>query len=416
MLIYLLFCFAIYSLWSLITPFNGSPDEYMRWDLLKYMTEHWALPHVDEPTIRNQLWGFSYASLPYISQILGALFFRIARYFALSPHALLYAARLPSVLFSVGTVFFTYKIGQKLFSEKAARLLTIMVSMWPEYAMIASYINNDSFALFTVSIITYSWICGIQSNWNWRSCILLAVGVGLCLLSYYIAFGFILLSAILWFWSVLSRQENREASKPFLKKAVFMLVIVIGIAGWWYIRNAYIYNGDFLGLNTRYALGEKYAIEELKPSNRNTYLNHGKSVVDMLRETPWVRITLKSFIAVFGYMNIEVNSKVYEFYAALVAIGIIGAAARAVKWICCRKKQDKLDTFYAFIILSIPIPVILSIIHSYSTDFQPQGRYFLQMFKDSDGVPERGLSAYSDSEMREFCDILRSYDIDVEIR
>ena len=42
--------------------------------------------------------------------------------------------------------------------------------------------------------------------------------------------------------------------------------------------------------------------------------------------------------------------------------------------------------------------------------------YFLQSFKDSDGVPQRNLTAYSSSDMKKFCDILRSYNISASLR
>jgi len=379
-ILYLLFCFALYSLWSLITPLNGSPDEYMRWDLLKYMTEHWALPRGDNHLIRNETWGFSYAFLPYIPQIVGAFFVRIVRYFTLSQYAILYAARLPSVISAVGTVFFTYKTGQKLFNGKAIWFLTILVSMWPEFAMIASYINNDSFALFTISIITYSWICGIQNNWNWKTCIMLSVGTGLCLLSYYNAFGFILLSVIFWIWSVFSKKKNMTTIRSFLQKATFMFAIMFIIAGWWYIRNAYIYNGDFLGLKSIETEKEIYAREDLKPSNRQTYLNQGKSIILMLRETPWTTTSFKSFIAVFGYMNIYVNKVIYDFYIILMFLGIIGVMAGTIERTHYRRVSINNDLFYKFIICSIPIPIFLSIYSSYSNGYQAQGRYLLPMF------------------------------------
>ena len=43
-------------------------------------------------------------------------------------------------------------------------------------------------------------------------------------------------------------------------------------------------------------------------------------------------------------------------------------------------------------------------------------KYFLQTFKNSDGVPAKDLSAYTKSEMKEFCNILSSYDINAYVR
>jgi hypothetical protein len=377
--LYIFFCFILYSVWSLITPFNGAPDESMRWSLLLYIKENLNLPMGGEPSIRNALWGISYAYLPYISTIIGAIFLNIAEYYQFSSYFLLYAGRLPVIMFSVATIFFTYKIGQRLFNNKAAWFLVILFSMWPEYAMISSYLNNDVFALFTVSIIIYSWIYGTQNDWDWKSCTLLAIGVGLCFISYYNAFGFILLSVILWILSMVKKREKLEILGQIILKTVYIITIVFIIAGWWYIRNAYLYNGDFLGMKTSLLESEKYAIDRLKPSNRQNYLNQGKSIYSMLKETPWVQLSTKSFIALFGYMNIPAKSFVYNLYFTIILIGFISTIIIAFKSIFMQKTHKNKFTFYLFITLSIPIPVILSIYNSFSNDFQPQGRYLLPM-------------------------------------
>ena len=42
--------------------------------------------------------------------------------------------------------------------------------------------------------------------------------------------------------------------------------------------------------------------------------------------------------------------------------------------------------------------------------------YFLQSFKDSDGVPQKNLTAYNNAQIKEFCDILRAYNINAHLR
>ena len=42
--------------------------------------------------------------------------------------------------------------------------------------------------------------------------------------------------------------------------------------------------------------------------------------------------------------------------------------------------------------------------------------YFLQSFKDSDGVLSKNLTAYSVTQMNKFCDILRTYNINANLR
>jgi hypothetical protein len=158
-----------------------------------------------------------------------------------------------------------------------------------------------------------------------------------------------------------------------------MLAVILSIAAWWYVRNAIIYDGDILGFETREIARETFGLEEFKPSNWDTYLNQGKSVLDMLRETGWIIYSLASFIAVFGYMDIIVNYTIYIFYAAIMGLGFIGCVIGLVKWFAQSKLQRKLNLFYLFSAISIPIPIIISIYYAYSVDLQWQGRYCLPM-------------------------------------
>jgi len=374
-ILYLLFCFFVYSLWAIITPFNGAPDEHMRWDLVRFMVDNGSLPRGDDPQVPDVLWGFSYAYNPFTTQIIGAALYRVSLFlFSPSSHVLLYMTRLPSILSSVGTVFFTFSIGKTLFEKKYAWFLTVLISMWPQFTMVSSYINNDAFAIFTISIILYSWVLGIKNNWNMKSCVLLAIGVGLCFLSYYNAFVFILFSAPLWLWSVFKRKDNRADYNIFVKKIGIMLLIVFVIAGWFYIRNAYLYNGDFLGLRTQSMQGEIYAVDWLRPSNRDNLMNRGYSITYLLTDMPWLRISYRSFIAQFGYMNIVPHRMVHIVFNLLIVSGLSGLL------FSISKAADYMP-IYLFSLSSIPIVVGLSLYFSFSSGEaligQPQGRYLL---------------------------------------
>jgi hypothetical protein len=365
--------FLIYSIWSLVTPYNGAPDEHMRYKLLRYITDYGKLPVGGDPIVRDGFWGFSYAYFPYTTQIIGGFLIRILKQITFDPNYLLYIARLPSILSGVGTTIFTYKIGRKLFRLKWTIALTIFVSLWPENAMISSYINNDAFALFTISVMIYAWICGLKTNWNLKSCIGLGIGAGMCLISYYNAFIFLVLSAFIWLGTVLFKKENRKNYKKFIAYLGIMLSIAILIGGWFYIRNAVLYDGDFFGLSANRSEAESFAIEELKPSNRSTFKNDGKSMLSVLRETDWLRISFDSFIAILGSMDIKPRPIVFGIIKNILNIGLLITLINAI--ISITKKR--VDIFLIVCAISIPSGIALSLYNSWASDYQPQGRYFL---------------------------------------
>lgn len=63
-----------------------------------------------------------------------------------------------------------------------------------------------------------------------------------CTLTYYNAYGYILCSIILCLISVIL---NKMKTKQIIQKVLIVAIMAFLVAGWWFIRNAIIYNGDF---------------------------------------------------------------------------------------------------------------------------------------------------------------------------
>jgi hypothetical protein len=185
------------------------------------------------------------------------------------------------------------------------------------------------------------------------------------------------LSAILIFIAYFIKKRSSVAE--FIKKGLTIAVPVIAGIGWWFIRSAVLYDGDFLGLKTRNYCGALYAIFEYKPENMNTYLNQGYSIIYMLFNSDFVRLSVLSFIGIFGPMTIVSTIWLYRFYKLLFFIGIIAellCIPFAAKF--SKKSFAKNHIFiHVNMIFCIVMPIILSIWYSYATDYQPQGRYIL---------------------------------------
>lgn len=55
-----------------------------------------------------------------------------------------------------------------------------------------------------------------------------------------------------------------------------------------FIRNAMLYDGDFLGMRSLTEASEMYAREDIKPSNRPTPMNLGMGLGEMLNTTQYM--------------------------------------------------------------------------------------------------------------------------------
>ncbi len=376
-------CFALliyYFIWSISKPYDYAPDEYHRFPICYYLFNHGALPSGWLPDTRNELWGFSYAFyITWLPYILSSLCMKVMSFFTMSGKAILVAARFPSVVASSITAFFVFKsLDKLLYSERIKWLIFITISTTPQFAFLASYVNCDALALLGSAIICYSWIYIFKERLNIRISVLLAIGISIVTLSYYNAYGWILLSIILFITRALpsKKEANLKNRKEIWICGLVVTIIVLGLCGYFPVRNALIYNGDILGITSLKQSSEMYAIDTLKPSLRQTPYSSGVSFWEMVSTTDWIESTVKSCIGYFGYMMFECPGWLYNVYASVDIGGYVFFIAETLILNTKKKKVQNTDIYFRFLlILAAAIPVCLSLHYSFYTDYQPQGRY-----------------------------------------
>lgn len=364
---------VFYTAWMLAQPYAAPPDENMRYDIPMYIYKYGVLPRGDDPALINNAWGLSYAFFPILSYMVSALFMKVVSVFSAEPMVLLMAARFFSVLCGVGTAFMSLKIGRRLFGKNIGFLFAAMVAFLPQNVFISSYVNNDALAILSTSLIVWFWIRGIESNWDLKACVGLAVSISVCALSYYNAYGFILCSIILFY-------ATHQPSQV-IKKTLLIVGIVFVLAGWWFIRNAILYDGDFLGMRSMDACAEIHAWPEVRPSAHTTPMSQGMSIFDMLISTTWLLSVGRSFIGKFGGMSVTMPMWSYPFAIVFFLVGFVLFFKNERK--AFSFKTDAEGKKYAILswvmVLAALIPNLLSMYNSYASDYQPQGRYSLPM-------------------------------------
>lgn len=382
-IIILIYVFGMCLSMAINTEYNSAPDEDMKYDVCRYIYNNSKLPHGGDESIRSAKYGISYAFMPILSYIFSAVFMRVFDIFSNSFTSLVIYARLVSVVAITVYAFFCIKISEKLFKGIYKWLFVALSILLPQLLYLGSYINNDSMAVLSISIIIFAWIIGLEENWNWKSCILLGIGIGICSMAYYNAYGYILTSVILYLYTCF---KNKMNIKEFLKKGLLIAGIALAIGGWWFIRSFILYDGDIFAIKTQREYGQKYAIEELKPSNRTTPANQGEKLLHMLTERGWINITTKSFIGYFGWMSILMSPLIYNIYISIGIVGILGVLLGGILYLKNRKKNNSNNEISSnrkilniIFIVNIFITLALSIYYSYYMDYQPQGRYLMPM-------------------------------------
>ena len=401
--------FALTFAWSLNNQPPGGPDENARFMIPKFIYDHGRLPNGYDPEVRNELWGISYAFYPMLSYMISALFMKIVSIFSTSNMALICAARFTGVVFTTATAALIPMITKRLFHDGRRWMMNALVMFLPELIFVGTYVNNDAMAIFTTAVILYAWTRYLDEGWTRKNNIILAVGMGFCLLSYYNAYGWVLMSFFFFLVSHLLDDESgtlKERCLAMLRSGILVAVIVMAIALWTFIRNGILYDGDIFGLKATKIAGEMYAIDELKPSVHWTPEKEGMSYLGMLFYQAggwphnWMIMTMYSFICAFGHYTIFMEEWMYKIYIGFVFLGFVFAVLpfrKNFRWknrkvyktrypeglVSSRTETitfrglHKRGVYNFFMAVGMVIPVILLFTYAYYNDLQAQGRYMI---------------------------------------
>lgn len=365
-------------------PIGTPPDETNRHLIPQYIATHGTLPIGYEEEIRIYGYGFSYAFQPILPYMLQGYTMRLVSLFTDSETVLFYTGRVVNLILGLFMAIVVLRLSKEWFRNRHfSWLFAFFVTFLPQSIFIHTYINTDSCCMLSIAIMLLGLTYGCKDNFSRKSSLILSLGIILCALSYYNAYGYIL-SCILLFIANFGTFTNGKLHfrhREFLNKGIFISVIVLLCISWWFIRSAILFDGDFLGLETRNEFGMLYATPEYHPDTRVTWENQGYSLLDMMTQSDFFTVSVMSFIGVFGAMEITTSIWVYRFYKALFFLGILLSVlpfgTRCTEQGLYAERRGFKLFYHANMLFCILMPLILSLTYSYTTDYQPQGRYLL---------------------------------------
>lgn len=369
-----MFIFVCMSVFVFVQPFGDGPDEINRFKVVTYIENHGRIPAGDDPEIILDGYGASYAFQPILTYMICGFVLRILSPLSLSFFSKLVICRYINVIFGLVAACYTVKLSKLLFKdERIASIFSTAVILLPQNIFIYTYVNTDGAALMAVIIMLYGLIRGYKENFDVRSLVSISLGIVICLLSYYNCYGYILVT----FVAFIAYFIHNKDIKGMFKKGLPIAGIVILLAGWWFIRNAILYNGDVFALTARKACAQATGDPAWLLQMSKTYKNEGYSLFYMLFHSSYLTLVWRSFIAMFGPMLIPTHHYVYIAFALLFYACILGLFLpyKSTKYDGFSKNQKSILRI-TFIVGAL-IPAGLAVFYSYSWDFQPQGRYYL---------------------------------------
>ncbi len=394
----LFYAFALLCMmcFVLIQPFGEGPDEINRYRVVQYIADNGRLPRGDDPAVLIPGYGGSYAFQPMLTYMLEGWLVLFLRLFTSRFDVLLIGARMINVIFGLGAAFYARRLSRLLFPETLTQwAFSCLVVFLPQSLFLHTYVNTDSCALFSVILMFTEVLYGMRRGFDRGVCTRLGIGVTLCALSYYNAYGAVLVTILLFIGSFIRRipagritgdgtaspkDQCQFQWRDMLRHGIFISVIVLAGAGWWFVRNAFLYHGDFLGMDARNECVAATCTPQFHPLLRQTCENQGMSVLEMVFGTNYFILLLRSFVAMFGPMNVPTHYYIYTVYYWIFGLGLAAAALPVGRKLSLHWEGRKHRLLiHGGMVMACLIPIFLCVYYSYTWDFQPQGRYLMPM-------------------------------------
>jgi len=378
-----IFVFLMITSFIILQPFGDGPDEANRYKVTDFICRYGFLPNGADPELHIHGYGASYAYQPILPYIIQGFVNRFVSLFTQSFYVLLFTARMVNAVTGVIMAVFVRKIAKIVFENPLTGwVFSVLICLLPQSLFLHSYVNTDSMAAMSTAVIIYAILQGYQNDFKKKTCITLSVGISLCALSYYNAYGIILCAIALFILYFFERKDGKLhlRFKDMVLSGLFVSVIVLALISWWFIRNYILYDGDLMGMTARRLNAIATSTPEYSPATKFTYYNGGLTLLDLIRTPNFKMLLTNSFIGLFGPMCVYMHTFTYRTYKFIYLIGALALLIPVHKrTVMSKYSKYQIISFNILMFVDMMIVTFLCMYYNYTWDYQPQGRYLLPM-------------------------------------
>jgi hypothetical protein len=367
---------------SFVSEFNKSPDEIHHFYAVDYYTNHFFSPEYDNPEIRKSysVFGVSYLNYHWFEYFTAGKFVAVLSIF--TDNKLTSVRLFNAFLFALLAFLFVRKSNEEI---GLGTFLLVSPQVW----YIFSYANNDAFALFVSMILCYqiafekTIFNQFLQDKNLLGGIFFGILIGILLTLKTNYYTFLLFIGLWLLWKFRLKFFKKFAYILLFAAIVFTFRINLDLytnSETNFVGLSYLnyFSGNFEQQKSKLmAIQEEYADENYKPSKFENDLQNTDSSMklktkgvpykDLFKVWRWHEVSFKSFVGVYGYMNIFAP-RIYYWLMTLVfaAFGLylFGAMVYAKRY------AETLITWLCF-----GLTIFVSTYLSWTYAVQAQGRY-----------------------------------------
>jgi 4-amino-4-deoxy-L-arabinose transferase-like glycosyltransferase len=350
--------------WSFAIPIFDAPDEIHHWQYAHYLNKNWQLPFYDQNFVEANspplyylliapfatstntpprlAWGDSQGiHVPFPPRFYQNADGDFTRYWPIR------TARLVTVLMSVVTVFFCYLTGVEVTGRTGVGLLCAgLTAFLPQFTFRGSNISNDALVTTMCAIALYLIIRLIKRGFTWPLGVATAVVIAGAFLSKTSAMFLPAPVALALLFQTNSSWRTR------ILRTLSVLGLALIIVTPWMIRNQILY-GDPLA--QKVMLTAVSMLVDKKPLSSPYFWTNFPAALS------------RSFVGVFGYMNLWLPGWIYSLFGLLFLVSALGYLWRLF--------NRRISISITLVLISIFVLNLIVVIVINITFSQPQGRY-----------------------------------------
>jgi hypothetical protein len=383
---YLLVAVAVVTAFQIArgTGYNVHPDEFVHVDAFCYFETHWWPPALDSDELAYSPYGWSRV---YDGEIVYLIYGRLGGLVqSIIPGSAAGAgcqARAPGIAWiyrSFNVILYLITLAVLFWTGRKhawALLVGLLLVAVPQVTYVYAYANSDAWGL-SMGIFLFVFVLarGEKLLGSWPDVAALAGLTGLVLLSketgwLSLPFSYLLLG---WFLYEALKERHPFPARRIAGGLALLLALVFAIV----TPSVILYpltQGDFEARAER--MREARAGPGLKPSQPTTpgyrLAERGFSFKRILADGRWIKLSMQSLYARFGYMSIKPRLWVYHSALALfLSLVFLTYAFALARW-------RRISLLEKLALLAAPLAVLAALLasmfHSWTFDYQPQGRY-----------------------------------------
>lgn len=377
LIILMLFIFFNQMIWINVVPYNFAPDEFSHFDIVERSVSSGRYPiFYQNPPMgilnKEGQTTASFSALQPLPYLFDSIIVHSVKNLIQLKHWFLFA-RIGSAAFICLYACFVYFTLRLLIKERYNSLVASAIAGFiPALTFIGSYVNSDAMALGISSLLIFYSTFVFFTNKPAGSRFFIAGSIiGLTMLTRFNTFP-VLVTSILILTICLLKSSGKNVKTLLILGGAFIT------SGWWFIRNWVLYGDPFM-------VGKYY--EVLKIVRAEEFRNYG--VKELLFNTDWLLITLKSFFASFDWNYIFLPGWIYGLALTITIISFIKFLS------LLNTTENNVRILFIVFLTGAIVSFLTTLLQSAFQSYQPQGRYLFPVYPILIAILTYGLASFT---------------------